>query len=45
MNLTLPRNLPSVAPLLACLLAPAAFAADDGVAFFEKKIRPLLAEH
>ena len=34
--------LPAVALLL---LAPAAPAADDGVEFFERKVRPVLAEH
>ena len=48
MNLPLPRNLKLVAVLaLGTLLAPSGRAADapDGVEFFEKKIRPLLAEH
>ena len=46
MNSALPRKLKLVAVVaMGCLLAPSGRAADDGVAFFEKKIRPLLAEH
>ena len=46
MNLALPRKLKLVVVVATgCLLAPSGRAADDGVAFFEKKIRPLLAEH
>ena len=31
--------------LATCLLIPAMVRADDGVAFFESKIRPVLVEH
>ena len=43
MNMDLPRGLKLLAVVaVGCLLAPSCQAADDGVEFFEKKIRPVL---